>query len=690
MIMKILFTFLTSIYSLFAFTQTFSGGNGLISDNQTIDIPIVVSGLSPSTIDTATFGLETICLNLTHTWDADLTVSIVSPDGTSTTLFSGVGGDGDNFQNTCLDWISSTTLSSSTAPFTGNFKSPGQFGIVNNGQNPNGTWFLRIQDGYTGDEGNIIDWSLTFGSNPAKYFDFKSSNLPIVIINANGQQILDDPKIVADMGIIFNGIGIRNNLTDNKNEYNGKIGIEIRGNYSASLPQKPYAFELIDNLNNSIDSSLLGMPAEHDWLLLANYNDKSFARNEIPYHLFGEMGHYSTKCRLVDVVVNNQYQGIYLLCEQIKRDANRVNISKLDSTEIQGINSTGGYIVKVDYWDNSNSWQSNYSPITNPGLDIHFVYYYPKPDVIVQQQKDYIQNYFNDFETALYGTNFNDPINGYRKYIGTSSFIDYFLINELTRNNDGFKKSRYLYKDKDHLDGTFDKLKAGPVWDFDWAQKDSDGSLIDGSQFMYGNVNEDVHAPGWYIRLLQDTLFANELKCRYNELRQTIFSLNYIHSKIDSIATTVQESQNWHFQTWGNLGIATGSPEVQAPSQTYAEEIQKLKDWYTRRINWLDNNIPGNLYCSFANLNELNKDEFTIYPNPFSSSLTIQFTSSQNELYTIELIDQYGRVLKKEEFKPTNIGNQSYSLNQLNLLTKGVYFVRLSNSSSKIIKKVMN
>jgi len=104
----------------------------------------------------------------------------------------------------------------------------------------------------------------------------------------------------------------------------------------------------------------------------------------------------------------------------------------------------------------------------------------------------------------------------------------------------------------------------------------------------------------------------------------------------------------------------------------------------------LDNNIPGNLYCSFANLNELNKDEFTIYPNPFSSSLTIQFTSSQNELYTIELIDQYGRLLKKEEFKPTNIGNQSYSLNQLNLLTKGVYFVRLSNSSSKIIKKVMN
>ena len=90
------------------------------------------------------------------------------------------------------------------------------------------------------------------------------------------------------------------------------------------------------------------------------------------------------------------------------------------------------------------------------------------------------------------------------------------------------------------------------------------------------------------------------------------------------------------------------------------------------------------------NLNELNQDEFTIYPNPFSSSLTIQFTSSQNELYTIELLDQYGRILKKEEFKPTNTGNQTYALNQLNLLTKGVYFVRLSNSSSKIIKKVMN
>jgi hypothetical protein len=100
--------------------------------------------------------------------------------------------------------------------------------------------------------------------------------------------------------------------------------------------------------------------------------------------------------------------------------------------------------------------------------------------------------------------------------------------------------------------------------------------------------------------------------------------------------------------------------------------------------------MPGNPYCSFANINELNQAEFTIYPNPFSSTLTIQFSAKDSEINTIEILDQFGRILRKEEFKPTYIGNQTFVISQLNLLTKGVYFVRLSNSSSKIIKKVMN
>ncbi|MFN6086280.1 MAG: CotH kinase family protein, partial [Fluviicola sp.] len=117
------------------------------------------------------------------------------------------------------------------------------------------------------------------------------------------------------------------------------------GNYSLSLPQKPFAFETWNASGLPIDTSLLGMPSENDWLLLANYNDKSFARNVVPFHLFDSLGNYATRCRFVDVVLDGQYQGIYLLCEKIKRDKNRVDVAKLDSIDVAGVDVTGGYML---------------------------------------------------------------------------------------------------------------------------------------------------------------------------------------------------------------------------------------------------------------------------------------------------------------------------------------------------------
>ena len=272
--MKIVFTLFTILLLNGLFAQTFTGGTGPILDNQTIDIPLTVS-VPQTSINTTTFGVETICLNLTHTYLADLTIQIVAPDGTVKNLASGIGGGDDDMTNTCFNVNAATSISAGTAPFTGTFIPMGQMGAVNNGQNPNGTWYLRISDNYGADEGELIDWTLTFGSAPADYFEFSESDLPIVVINTNGNAIDYDIKITADMGIVYNGPGNRNHLIDPFNEYNGKIGIEYRGNYSLSLPQKPYSIELIDNLGVAIDSSIFGMPTENDWLLLANYNDKS-------------------------------------------------------------------------------------------------------------------------------------------------------------------------------------------------------------------------------------------------------------------------------------------------------------------------------------------------------------------------------------------------------------------------------
>jgi subtilisin-like proprotein convertase family protein len=683
--MKFITLFCALVLFSVNYAQTFNGGSGAIIDYQTTSIPITVS-VPETSINTTTFGLETVCINLTHTYLADLTIKLVAPDGTTKVLSANIGGGDDNMTNTCFNGFSAISIAAGSAPYTGTFSPMSQMGGVNNGQNPNGTWFITVYDGAGQDEGNVIDCSLTFGSSPCDYFIFSESDLPIVVIETNGLSIGNDVKTVVDMGIIDNGNGVRNHLTDSFNAYDGKIGIEYRGNYSLTLPQKPYALELIDDMGNSIDSALLGMPSEHDWLLLANYNDKSFTRNVIPNELFDSLGHYGVRSKHVDVVLDGEYQGIYLFSEKIKRDSNRVDIAKLLPTETIGQDVTGGYIFKVDYWDWSNSWQSNFSPIGFPGLDVHYVYYYPKPTDIVIEQQTYIQNFINELETTLYSPTFDDPVNGYRKYISTTSFIDYFIVNEVARNVDGYKKSHFFHKDKDHSDGTYSKLKAGPVWDFDWAFKDISAGSEDGSGFIYGSPDSDVNAPGWYIRLLEDTTFANELRCRYDDFRRNILSLPYLYAKVDSIAAVVNESQGWHYLTWGHLSADSGTPEVQAPPQTFAEEVQRLKDWITRRIEWLDINMPGTLNgCSFAGLNELGGIDFVVYPNPFNAALAIELSNTEHEEGTITLLDATGRICSRALIN----GQQKIELTNLGSLTNGVYFIEVAIGNRKTVQKLI-
>lgn len=684
--MKKTLSALAIAFTGFASAQTFTATpNSVINDNATTEYNLVVSGLSPSVIDTLNFGLETVCINLTHTWDSDLNIYIVAPDGTSSSLTMGQGGSDDNYTNTCFNAFATNSITTGTAPFTGTFIPMGEIGRVNNGQNGNGTWKLRVVDTYPADNGNVISFSVTFGNNPAPYTPFVSSNLPIVVINTNNQSIPDDPQIMADMGIIYNGVAVRNYMTDPFSHYNGKIGIEQRGNYSASLPQKPYRFETWDINGNSINVPLLGMPSENDWCLLATYNDKSFCRNILANNLFESMGHYAPRSVFVEVLLNGEYQGIYQLCETIKRDANRVDIAKLNPTDITGQEVTGGYILKTDYWDNSNSWLLSYSPIDHPGFPIHLVYNYPAYDVIVPQQQTYIQTFIYDMETALYGPNFTDTTNGYRKYMSTRSFMDYFFVNELARNTDGFKKSCYFYKEKNDSAGNIGKLKAGPVWDFDWAWKNIwDCSIFqatDGSGWSHhiNDCNPDIYGTGWYIRMFQDSAFADEVNCRWQELRGTILDTTYLFHYIDSVAGWMNESQQRHYAYWGHMGAATGTPEVDAPRQSYQEEIDALKAWILLRLTWMDANMFGN--PNNCNLTSVHENTIPLaanpYPNPFTGEVNCSVYLNVPEQINVHVYDAFGR----EVIAPLSV-NGSAGTNMLNVqlpadLAPGMYLMEI-------------
>ncbi|MBP6334799.1 MAG: CotH kinase family protein [Bacteroidia bacterium] len=587
--------------SLVGNAQIFNGTGGpIITLTDTSRFNLNVSGLSPSTMN-FTFGLESVRISITHTRDADIDCFLAAPDGTRIELTTDNGGTSDHYTNTVFKHDASTPITSGNAPFTGTYSPEGELWRVNNGQNGNGIWQLRvIDDNNNGVTGSVVSWTLTFSNTPAKTFIFDQSNLPIVVINTNGQTIPDDPKIICDMGIIYNGPGMRNYLSNPHNDYSGKIAIEIRGSSSQMFDKKSYGFET-RGPNTQIDTnvSLLGMPLEHDWILSANYSDKTFCRNVLAYQLANEMGHYAVRTHYVDLVINGTYKGIYVLMETIKRDGDRVDVKKLYTTETTYPDISGGYMIKIDKTTGSggDGWNSPYQPINHPNNQrIYFQYEYPKPDSIVLSQEAYIRAYIDSFESRLNGPNFMDSTLGYAKYIGNKSFIDYFFSNEISRNVDGYRISSYLYKDKEKT------LKAGPIWDYDIAWGNANycsGNLTTGWAYQHACTNDSYQPPFWWQRMLQDTNYANQVKCRWIELRANVLSTSHIHSIIDSIAQVLDESKDWNFTAWPILGTYVWPNPSPYPS-TYAGEITNLKNWISTRLSWMDSNMPGRCNCSFT------------------------------------------------------------------------------------------
>jgi CotH kinase protein/Secretion system C-terminal sorting domain len=509
-----------------------------------------------------------------------------------------------------------------------------------------------------------------------------STNLPLIVINTSGVDIPDGTKITATMKIIYNGAGGSNHPGDPGNAYNGYVGIEIRGSFSATLPQKPYGFETRDASGNSINVPILNMPADNDWILIANYNDKTFMRNTLAFNLFGWMGHYQPRTRLCEVILNNEYQGIYVLTEKIKRGKNRVDIAKLDLDDNAGDSLTGGYIIKIDNSNGSDGWQSTFEAIDRPGAYPYFIYTYPKPDVITEQQKTYIQGFINSLETELRTATFNDPVTGYPAYLNTYSFIDYFIISEISRNVDAYKKSAYFFKEKDSKGGL---LNAGPVWDFDWAWKNINECEVDapdGSGWTYeiSSVCQSFPVPpGWMVKLLDDTTFDNKLNTRYFNLRKTILSTKNLLRYIDSIHTLVDTAQLRHYTKWPILGINVGTPEIPGETQptTYAGEIAKFKDWVLTRISWLDENMPGRYIESINNEVASEKIKYRLFPNPAHDILVFE---SEKKIQQIEIFNSIGSrmTIKKS-------GNSySYKIDVRNFLP-GLYITKATMVGNEII-----
>jgi len=468
----------------------------------------------------------------------------------------------------------------------------------------------------------------TFFATMTAQVNFTTSNLPIITIQTNGAQIQDEPKIKADMGIIYNGPGVINKISDVPNDYKGNIGIELRGSTSQSFPKKPYGFETWDESGEDIDVKLLGMPKESDWTLNATYNDKTLMRDGLCYILAGAVMEYAPRVRYNELVINGQYRGVYLLVEKIKRDKNRVDIAKIETTDNQGDALTGGYIIKIDKETGSNSgagWNSLYAPYSGAWQKTYFQYEYPKADDISYEQRNYIRNHMNTVENSIAGQDFKDPLKGYRKYIDTQSLMDFIIINEISKNPDAYRLSTFFYKERDSDGG---KIKFGPVWDFNLGFGNVDYCTQGNPEgLVLLNFNEVCPGDGWVIhfwwkKFLQDETFYNDLKQRWKYLRANQFSNDRINFVIDSLSNMLGQAQVRNFQQWPVLGQYVWPNYF--IGNTYAEEVSYLKNWVKNRLIYLDKVWE----IKDSNVTEQENLPISIMPNPGNEIIQLKFTSS--------------------------------------------------------------
>jgi hypothetical protein len=512
---------------------------------------------------------------------------------------------------------------------------------------------------------------------------FTTSNLPIMVISTNGQEIPDEPKVGAQMSLIDNGPGVLNQIFDPANAYNGAIGIELRGSSSFFYEKRPYSIELRDDAGADQDVSLLGMPPESDFALISPLNDKSLIRDVFSYTIAREVMPWAPRTRYVEVVLNGEYIGVYILLETVKRDSGRVNIAKIKATDIAGPELTGGYIIRIDKDDGNggigNDWASQYPPVPGGWQQTWFQHFYPKNVDLAAEQQNYIRNHIKAFDNMMAGPNFNASV---ENWVDIDSWVNYLLVQEVSKNIDGYRISAYFYKDRDDAPNG-GKITMGPVWDFNITYGIGDYCEgIDpkgwGKDFnsICGSDGYLIHF--WWEKMWNNPVFRQRLLTRWQELRGTVWSNEKMIAKADSLVNVIGDAQVRNFQRWQVLGTYVWPNSYIGP--TYSSEVNFMKNWLLARLAWMDVNIQALQQSSVDP--EFDRADFVVYPNPTNGKMYVKTDAViHSSAFTVQLFDQLGRQVFEKKYIDA-IGVFWVEL-PAERLSKGVYTCVISNLDRK-------
>jgi len=412
---------------------------------------------------------------------------------------------------------------------------------------------LRITVGNAGGQTTTATRSFVAPTAPATFVP-QRVQLPVLRITTDNAApiVSKEVYITGQMSLISNVAGVA--------AVNGGLQIRGRGNSTWDIhPKKPYRLKLTDK------QSLLGMPSSKDWVLLANYSDKTLLRNAAALDLGTRMGFpWSPRSAFVEVYLNERYDGVYQLMENIKVTKDRVNIDELAAADVAADKITGGYLLEVDFREDGKTMHTSID-------DLPIVFQSPEEPAL--EQENYIKGYINEFETVLHSSGFADPATGYAAYIDVDSFVRWYLVNEVFRNVDAnMWSSCWMYKPRGG------KLFMGPLWDFDLAA--GNANYAD----AFRTEGWHIRNARWFSRLFEDPAFAARVKLRWNEIKAN--ELPAMFAGITTSSASLQQPQLNNFQRWPTLETYVW-PNYTIPG-SYAGEITYLNTWLTARIAWMD------------------------------------------------------------------------------------------------------
>ncbi|MGN0614255.1 MAG: CotH kinase family protein [Porcipelethomonas sp.] len=418
-----------------------------------------------------------------------------------------------------------------------------------------------------------------------------SSHLPVISIDTGGAEIPGRPVHYQSVSKVSDStISAKIKIFDEQEKLNSlsspvslesSAEIRIRGNSSRKFDKPGYLLKLCDSSGNPKACEIMGMEKESTWILNGPFLDKTLMRNYMWYNLSGEIMDWAPDVRLCELFLNGEYQGVYVMTEQIGESEGRINISGYR----EGMSSTG-YIICADRAGvNGEKYADTFTAYTGK-TDSMIEIKYPGKAKLTDQLVKYISEDFSQFEKVLYSYDYSSPTYGYRKYIDVDSFVNYFIINEVSQNSDAGIFSTFFYKD---LNG---KIKMC-VWDFN----NCCDNRLDEQQPMTGFF---LTERPWFEMLCRDEYFVKCVIERYRQLRKTCLSDEAVRADIDDIRDYLGTAVERNFSVWGY----TFEPEYDLtardgrPVASYEDAIEQYQKRLIGRMRWLDRNIESlYMYC---------------------------------------------------------------------------------------------